>query len=121
MFFQNDCQKGDVSKEIICSGFMYLRANENNINLLYPFDKQFLINNDVYNFRKNFIICDQLYFNSLKEEINFKCLKVADYSNGFHWKKLRNKKKYNPYLIHFNWIVGHEKKEEMKKYNYWYI
>ena len=35
VFFQNDCQKGDSSQELICSGFMYLRATASNIDLLY--------------------------------------------------------------------------------------
>lgn len=122
IIFQNDCKKGDESDELICSGFMYVRATETNINLFYPFDKIFTFkDNTVVNFRKNFIICDQLYLNSIKNEIKYKCFKVGDYSNGFHWKKLRDDQDYEPYLIHFNWIVGHKKKEEMKKYNYWYI
>ena len=26
-----------------------------------------------------------------------------------------------PYMIHFNWLNGHKKKNFMKKYNKWYI
>ena len=36
-----------------------------------------------------FIICDQLYLNSVKSELKYKCFKVGDYSNGYHWVKLR--------------------------------
>ena len=122
VFFQNDCQKGDSSYDLICSGFMYVRATENNIRFFYPFDKSFAFHdNTKVDFRRNFIICDQLYLNSVKSELKYKCFKVGDYSNGYHWGKLRENEDYSPYLIHFNWIVGHEKMKEKKKNNYWYI
>ena len=122
VFFQNDCQKGDSSYDLICSGFMYVRATENNIRFFYPFDKSFAFkDNTKVDFRRNFIICDQLYLNSVKSELKYKCFKVGDYSNGYHWGKLRENEDYSPYLIHFNWIVGHEKMKEMKNNNYWYI
>jgi hypothetical protein len=120
--FQNDCKEGDSELENICTGFMYLKATTTNIDLLYPYNKIFdVMNNNPQVFRKNFIICDQLYFNSIRTAFKYKCFKVAEFSNGFHWKKLMDKEDYKPYLIHFNWMRGHEKKAEMVKNNYWYI
>lgn len=119
--FQNDAEEGNGATNNLCSGFMFIKAEPIMETLMNPFDKKFEVEGQVINFRKRFIICDQLYFNSIKNMFNYSTFNVEEFPNGFHWKRLRDKPNFDPYIIHFNCMIGHEKKERMKEHNYWYI
>jgi hypothetical protein len=45
-------------------------------------------------------------------------LPLSLFPTGKYYYKYSNN--INPYMIHFNWIKGHEKKEKMIKYNKWF-
>ena len=62
---------------------------------------------------------DQIYLNQIKNELDYKVLPLNLFPNGRFFKN--NHLNINPYMIHFNWVIGHEKKDFMKKYNHWYI
>lgn len=108
---ENDllCQRdGD---DIICSGFMFIKSNPNTIEIFNPLkmkDKEFNIGWD-----------DQIYINEIKNQLKYKLLPLDLFPNGQYFYK--NYNTINPYLIHFNWVVGHIKKQKMQEHNKWFI
>ena len=92
----------------LCSGFMFIKSNEHTISLFNP---------------KNIKIDkgwdDQLYINSIKYKLKFKQLPLQLFPTGQYYYEY-NKNIY-PYLIHFNFLVGHEKEKKMRYYNKWYV
>jgi hypothetical protein len=62
---------------------------------------------------------DQLYINSIKYKLKFKQLPLQLFPTGQYYYEY-NKNIY-PYLIHFNFLVGHEKEKKMRHYNKWYV
>ena len=69
--------------------------------------------------KNNFKIQDQEIINSKKKWFNYEYLPQEDYCNGSFY--IKNSKELNPTVIHFNYIVGDNKKDIMKKYNSWYL
>ena len=96
-------------KTSICAGFMYLKSNLKIKKIINP---KIISKN-------NFKIQDQEIINSKRKWINFEFLSQEDYCNGSFYMK--NNKILNPTVIHFNYIVGDNKKDVMKKYNSWYL
>ena len=45
-------------------------------------------------------------------------LPLDDFPNGAHY--YNHNKALDPYLIHFNYVIGEKKQELMKKYGEWY-
>lgn len=97
------------SKTSICAGFMVLKSN---------FKTKYLFNPNTIS-KNNFEIHDQEIINSKKKWINYKYLDQESFCNGSYF--LENSEKLDPILIHFNYIVGDDKKEIMKDQNCWYI
>ena len=62
---------------------------------------------------------DQIYINNHKHKLKYKMLPIELFPNGKYY--YNNSANINPYLIHFNWIVGDEKKEKMRTYDKWYL
>jgi ATP-dependent Lon protease len=52
---------------------------------------------------------DQVYVNNIKYKLKFKKLPLELFPNGRYY--YINNKKINPYMIHFNFLYGHKKKE----------
>ena len=82
----------------LCSGFMFIKSNENTISLFNP---------------KNIKIDkgwdDQKYINSIKDKLKFKQLPLKLFPTGQYYYQYN--KHVQPYLIHFNFLIGHEKKK----------
>ncbi len=95
----------------VCSGFMFIKSNEKT--------KLFFNPKNIENNRNKEGWGDQLYVNSNIYKLKFKKLPLKLFPTGNYYYQ------YNidiqPYLIHFNWVIGHEKKTKMIKYNKWYI
>ena len=95
----------------LCSGFMFIKSNENTISLFNP--------KNIQQYRNTKGWGDQIYINSIKYNLKYKKLPLDLFPTGKYFYD------YNtiiqPYIIHFNWVVGHEKKNKMIKYNKWYI
>ncbi len=96
-------------KTSICAGFMVLKSN---------FKTKYLFNPNTIS-KNNFEIHDQEIINSKKKWISYKYLDHESFCNGSYF--LENSEKLDPVLIHFNYIVGDDKKEIMKDQNCWYI
>ena len=103
---QNDKCKDDDDSEL-CTGIIYAKCNDKNKDV---FDTT-KINMDDFQ-------CDQIYFNKIKESLNYEKLPLKKYPNGFYFRKMTPN---NPYCIHFNYVVGHQKKDFMISFNYWFI
>jgi len=94
----------------LCSGFMFIKSNANTLNYFNPKNIPF---------QSDPKWDDQVYINKIKNNIHYKLLPIEYFPNGHYYYK--NYKKINPYLIHFNCVLGHEKKERMIKHNKWYL
>jgi hypothetical protein len=95
----------------LCSGFMFIQSNENTINLFNP--------ENVKKYQNNIGWDDQVYVNSIRDKLKYKKLPLHLFPTGNYYYRFYNT--IQPYLIHFNWIKGHEKKNRMKKHNKWFI
>jgi hypothetical protein len=97
--------------EDFCSGFMYIRSNPTTLSIFDPLACQ--IHKDTQGWD------DQIYLNTIKKNLKYKKLPLDLFPNGKHY--FQNNNRISPYLIHFNWLYGDEKKDRMKHYNKWYL
>lgn len=104
-------QSEGLDKDILCSGFMFIKSNETTIKLFNPTNVEEFIELKGWD--------DQVYINSIKNNLKFKKLPLHLFPTGNHYYTFYED--INPYIIHFNWVVGHEKKNRMEKHNKWYI
>lgn len=107
ILIQNDTLSDDDHSNL-CSGFMFIKSNAKTRKL---FDPEIATKDAVEGWG------DQIYINSIKNALDYKLLPLKLFPNGqYYYKNLPNS-----YIIHFNWIVGHEKQNKMKQYKKWYI
>ena len=92
----------------ICTGFLFINSNEVTKKYFNPKNVDFNI------YRRD----DQVYVNSMKENMKYKYLPKKLFPNGAYFYDYQPK---DPYLIHFNCVLGHKKKDKMKYYNKWYL
>jgi hypothetical protein len=95
----------------LCSGFMFIKSNENTISLFNPKNVERYKNKEGWG--------DQIYINSIKYKLKYKKLPLKLFPTGNYYYQYN--KNIQPYLIHFNWVIGHEKKNKMMYYNKWYV
>jgi len=101
----------DTNKSLLCSGFMFIRSTSNTISLFDP--------KNVEEFRDKVGWGDQIYINNLQTKLLYDVLPLSLFPNGRYYYKHHST--IPPYLIHFNWIFGDEKKEKMKEYGKWLL
>lgn len=101
----------DEKNYVLCSGFMFIKSNSNTLNFFNPKYIEHKKNTSGWD--------DQLYVNNNKHKLKYKILPIELFPNGYYYYK--NFNKLNPYLIHFNWIIGNEKKVKMQKHGKWYL
>ena len=107
LFVQNDFPT--YEKELICSGFFYMKSNENTKKITNFSEVQKNINN----FQN-----DQQYLRNNVNKLKIKYLPLELFPNGKFWRDSNPK---NPYIIHFNYDVSEHKVSRMKQYNKWYL
>ena len=95
----------------LCSGFMFIKSNEHTISLFNPENVKIYRNNKGWD--------DQIYINTNKYNFKFKQLPLQLFPTGQYYYEFN--KNIQPYLIHFNFVIGHEKKNTMIHYNKWYV
>jgi len=107
MLIQNNCEGVNA----VSTGFMFIKSNENMISLFDPLyiQRNYRISNDLD-------IND--YLESIKYKISYKLLPLSLFPYGNFY--FNNHFSISPYLIHFNWVVGHEKRNKMIHYKKWY-
>jgi hypothetical protein len=117
MWIQNDTIN-DNNYTNICAGFLYIRTND--ITKKY-------FNIQIPEFTSRYNECtkhnnDQTYLNSfIIPYLNVKLFPLNKFPNGNYFYNFSENIKDSIVMVHYNWIVGHEKKERMKKYNMWLI
>ena len=106
LLIQNDTQD-DNSDENLCSGFMFIKSNSKTKKLFDP---------SVVRERANVSEGwgDQIYINDQKGQVSFKTLPLDLFPNGKYY--IENREKIRPYLIHFNYLIGHSKASLMIRY-----
>ena len=102
-------EDGDVSE--VCTGFILIKSTDNMKDIFNP--------THIENYKGNIDWNDQSYINGKLDKIKYKKLPLELYPNGRYYKK--NKDTIKPNMIHFNWIIGHDKRDKMIEYGKWYV
>jgi len=101
----------DTNSYDSCCGFMFIKSNPKTIEFFDPKNTELYKDNGDWD--------EQVYMNKNKHKLRFKHLPLELFPNGRYYYE--NNTTLQPYMIHFNWIVGHVKKERMLQYNKWFI
>ncbi len=112
IIFQNDLRPSKPDLINVCAGFMYIKPNQKTRDF-FKTDKKLQRKFNRYKTH------DQTYINKNKNKFKYKMLPLEDFPNGAHYYK--HNKDLDPYLIHFNYVIGEKKQELMVKYGEWYI
>jgi hypothetical protein len=117
MWIQNDTMD-DNNINWVCAGFMYIRSNSNTLKHFNIEIPEFA---ERYNqFTKH--TCDQHYLNIyIRPFLDVKVFPLNKFPNGNYFYNFSDKIRESITMVHFNWIVGHEKRDRMKKYNMWLV
>ena len=116
ILIQNDAM-ADNSFSNLCSGFMFIKSNPTTLNLFDP--KIAETKKKQWENNQKFIWGDQEYINEIKKNLKFDTCPLKLFPNGKYY--YNNASTITPYLIHFNWVSGHQKKQKMLSYKKWYI
>jgi hypothetical protein len=117
MLIQNDGIRDDDYSNL-CAGFLYVKTNDvtkkyfniENTEFIAAYNQCMKHNND------------QTYINTcIKPYLNTKLFPLNKFPNGNYFYNFSDKIMDSIVMVHFNWVVGHEKKERMKKYNMWLV
>ena len=119
MVIQNDTLS-NYDNSNLCSGFMFIKSSEKTIDIFNPKNVKKYV-------RPGW--GDQIYINRIKHELKYRTLPLDLFPNGQYFYNSQKKNmfnimsntKSNNMMIHFNWVIGHEKQNRMKKYNKWYV
>ena len=110
MLVQSEALEDHVTN-IACSGFMFIKSNPATLAFFDP--KKTIMNANKAGWG------DQVYVNANRHQLKHNLLPLKLYPNGRYYYK--NSETIKPYMIHFNWLVGHTKKTKMKKHGKWYL
>ena len=110
MLIQND-RLDDTDDTLLCSGFMFIKSSKLTIDLFNPVI--------VKKFQQKEKWGDQTYLNHIKNDLKYTKLPLDLFPNGAYYYK--HSSTIAPFMIHFNWVVGHDKLKKMRKFNKWYV
>lgn len=99
----------------LCAGFMFIRSTEQMREIFNPKNVKHSMTTHISPHKWE----DQSYINSFKYCMKIIGLPLELFPNGQYY--YMHHMNINPYIIHFNWIVGHAKKEKMIKHNKWFL
>ncbi len=118
--------KLDTHLNEMCAGFMFIKSTDFTKNLfnLENNNYQDIIEESRLNIKTK-QWCDQMYINSVKSQVTddifkIKLLPIQTFPCGQVFLKAKCSIK-EPYLIHFNYIIGNKKGSVMGKNGYWYL
>ncbi len=140
IIIQNDLLLNN-DQSYVCSGFMFIKSNKKMLDLFNPENVKKYVKPDWD---------DQVYINQIKSKLKYKTLPLNLFPNGkYYYQSEKNKnminfyfcketeknkknlfpngiyyhfkKELQPMMIHFNWVIGHEKKNKMIQHNKWYL
>lgn len=110
--FQNDKNPKKPHQINLCAGFMMIKSNKKTLKFFNP--KELPVEK-IINYRTH----DQTYIIRNRAKFKYKTLPLNKFPNGPHFYS--NNKNLDPWMIHFNYVLGDEKEALMKKYNEWYL
>ena len=117
VWIQNDHQM-DNDWEQLCTGYHFIRSTPTLIELYDCVSDAGL---------ERYRICamdhnDQLYFNKyVKPHCSFKVLPLINYPNGKMFYDNCSSIMATAVMVHFNWVIGHEKMARMKRHHMWIL
>ena len=110
--FQNDKRPSKPNLINVCAGFMIINSNEKTKKFFKPtktLESKFV----------KYTTHDQTHINKNRNKFKHEVLPLNDFPNGPHYYK--HHKKLDPYIVHFNFLLGEKKEESMKNYGEWYL
>ena len=109
----------------LCMGFFYVKSNEKTVEAFDARHMRFsiwwasLLRKLLS--RKRIRISDQIHFNRfIKHRLNVSILPRSLFPNGYYYYN-RRELASDCYLIHFNYLVGDEKREKMIQDGYYFL
>tara|TARA_B100001996_G_scaffold133739_2_gene101798 strand:- start:8074 stop:8778 length:705 start_codon:yes stop_codon:yes gene_type:complete len=108
--FQLDYNPKKTEQNDLCAGFMMIKSQEETLNLFNPnnLDIEKIIKLPSH---------DQTYLNQNKESFKYNFLPIQEFPNGAFFMNFET----NPKIIHFNYLIGKNKKKTMQKCGEWYL
>jgi hypothetical protein len=103
----------DKDVKTLCAGFMLVNSNQKTLNLFNPSN----VPSELLD--RHYYFDDQKYINENISDLNCKLLDIKEYPNGAYFYK--NFQKLQPKIIHFNYLLGNEKKIKMQDMGFWSI
>jgi hypothetical protein len=117
VLIQNDTQD-DLNKNNMCMGCIFVKSTENTRKYFICDTESTIKSYNMYAGDNN----DQSFFNKLiKPYVNVDTLLLEEFPNGKYFTDNAHNIKHKACLIHFNWLIGHEKLIKMKEYSMWYV
>jgi hypothetical protein len=112
IIFQNDKRPSKPNLINLCAGFMFIKSNKKTLKFFNP---------DNLNVEKiaGYKTHDQTHINKNKSRFNYGVLSLDIFPNGAHF--YNNFDIIDPSIIHFNYVIGKEKINTIKKYGEWYL
>ena len=112
IIFQNDKRPSKPNEIKLCAGFMLIKSNKKTQKFFNPKNVPF---EKILNYKAH----DQTHINKSKNKFKYKMLPLHLFPNGPYFYE--NAKNIDPFMIHFNFLIGHDKKEKMKMFGEWYL
>lgn len=115
VWIQND-GISNLDHRNLCTGYMFIRSSEKMISLY-----------DCKEESEKYKSCalknnDQTYFNQfVKPYCVTEALSLEQYPNGAVFYQNSESVKQSAVLIHFNWVMGHQKMAKMKEHKMWLL
>ncbi|MAR64477.1 MAG: hypothetical protein CMB83_00900 [Flammeovirgaceae bacterium] len=112
IIFQDDKRPSKPNQINLCAGFMFIKSNKKTLKFFNP---ENLNPKKIASYKTH----DQTHINKNKNKFNYGVLSLDMFPNGAHYYE--NYKSLNPSIVHFNYVIGKEKINTIKKYNEWYL
>jgi len=114
---QNDSQD-DRNTDNLCTGYIFIRSNPKTIQLYDCVSDAGKQKYETCAFDNN----DQTYFNKfVKPFSRFQPLLLEQYPNGKMYYENTDRIDKTAIMVHFNWVHGHIKMVNMKRYKMWIL
>jgi len=108
--FQLDYNPKRIEQNDLCAGFMFIKSSNKSVELFNPEPKKV---SEIIELPSH----DQTYLNLNKKEFKYKFLPLSEFPNGAYFTNFKTK----PSIVHFNYIIGKNKKKIMQKMGEWYL
>lgn len=114
-WIQNDSQD-DRNTDNLCTGYLFIHSNPKMIQLYDCVSEEGKRKYQTCAFDNN----DQTYFNTfVKPFSRFQPLRLDHYPNGKMYYENTDRINETAIMVHFNWVHGHMKMVNMKRYKMW--